>query len=56
MLSDLMESVKIAVEAGVDEKNIILDPGIGFAKTYHDNLARLCPQPAPQAEDPEHVR
>ncbi|AOY05738.1 dihydropteroate synthase [Bacillus subtilis] len=39
MLSDLMESVKIAVEAGVDEKNIILDPGIGFVKTYHDNLA-----------------
>lgn len=39
MLTDLMESVKIAVEAGVDEKNIILDPGIGFAKTYHDNLA-----------------
>lgn len=29
MLTDLMESVKIAVEAGVDEKNIILDPGIG---------------------------
>ncbi|UTL72836.1 dihydropteroate synthase [Bacillus halotolerans] len=39
MLSDLMESVKIAVEAGVEEKNIILDPGIGFAKDYHDNLA-----------------
>ncbi|MCI3987592.1 dihydropteroate synthase, partial [Bacillus vallismortis] len=28
MLSDLLESVKIAVEAGVEEKNIILDPGI----------------------------
>ncbi|MGM0862974.1 dihydropteroate synthase [Bacillus atrophaeus] len=39
MLADLMESVKIAKEAGVEDKHIILDPGIGFAKTYHDNLA-----------------
>lgn len=35
---DLMESVRIAREAGVREARIILDPGIGFAKTYEENL------------------
>ncbi|MCX2812299.1 dihydropteroate synthase [Bacillus sp. ChL18] len=39
MLADLMESVKIAAEAGVTDENMILDPGIGFAKNYEDNLA-----------------
>ncbi|MED2944986.1 dihydropteroate synthase [Bacillus swezeyi] len=39
MLSDLMECVSIAKSAGVQEHRIILDPGIGFAKTYQDNLA-----------------
>ena len=38
MLADLMESVKIAAEAGVTDENMILDPGIGFAN-YEDNLA-----------------
>ena len=36
--SDLEESIKIAIDAGVKEENIILDPGIGFAKTYEENL------------------
>ncbi|MFN2748259.1 MULTISPECIES: dihydropteroate synthase [Bacillus] len=38
MMSDLMECVDIAKSAGVQDHHIILDPGIGFAKTYHDNL------------------
>lgn len=36
--SDLNESIKIAMDAGVRKENIILDPGIGFAKTYEENL------------------
>ncbi len=36
--SDLEESIKIAMDAGVKKENIILDPGIGFAKTYEENL------------------
>lgn len=35
---DILESVKIALDAGVKKENIILDPGIGFAKTYEENL------------------
>lgn len=38
MISDLKESLDIALKAGVKKENIILDPGIGFAKTYEDNL------------------
>lgn len=38
MIADLMESVTIAKKAGVKDENIILDPGIGFAKTMADNL------------------
>ena len=37
-ISDLEESINIALEAGVKKENIILDPGIGFAKTYEENL------------------
>ncbi len=35
---DLAESLAAAGEAGIERENIILDPGIGFAKTYCDNL------------------
>lgn len=35
---DLIESINIALDAGVKRENIILDPGIGFAKTYEENL------------------
>ena len=38
MLEDLKESIKIAKDAGVKDENIILDPGIGFAKTCEQNL------------------
>ncbi|MDG4657958.1 dihydropteroate synthase [Ectobacillus antri] len=38
MIGDLYESVRIAKRAGVRDENIILDPGIGFAKTPEQNL------------------
>jgi dihydropteroate synthase len=36
--ADLKECIHIAKQAGVKDENIILDPGIGFAKTYEQNL------------------
>lgn len=36
--TDLNESVAIAVEAGIRRERIILDPGVGFAKTKTQNL------------------
>ncbi|HEK9103466.1 dihydropteroate synthase [Bacillus pfraonensis] len=41
MIADLYESVKIAKDAGVSDENIILDPGIGFAKTPEQNLEAM---------------
>ena len=41
MLQDLEESLALAEKAGIPKENIILDPGIGFGKTYEDNLAVL---------------
>lgn len=41
ILEDLKESIKIAKEAGVKDENIILDPGIGFGKTYEQNLETM---------------
>lgn len=38
MMEDLQESVRIVKEAGVPDRHIILDPGVGFAKTMEDNL------------------
>ncbi|WP_257351328.1 dihydropteroate synthase [Pseudalkalibacillus decolorationis] len=38
IVKDLRESINLVKSAGVKEENIILDPGIGFAKTYEDNL------------------
>ncbi|NMH74448.1 dihydropteroate synthase [Bacillus sp. RO2] len=38
MISDLFESITLVKLAGVKDENIILDPGIGFAKTYEDNI------------------
>ncbi|MBE6072902.1 MAG: dihydropteroate synthase [Clostridium butyricum] len=38
VIEDLNESIDIAINAGVKKENIILDPGIGFAKTYKENL------------------
>ncbi|WP_139377021.1 dihydropteroate synthase [Halobacillus hunanensis] len=38
MKTDLRESIDIAKGAGVKEEHIILDPGVGFAKSSDDNL------------------
>jgi len=38
---ELMESVDIALQAGIPEHHIILDPGIGFGKTVKQNLELL---------------
>lgn len=38
IISDLKESIRICQNAGVKDEKIILDPGIGFAKTYEQNL------------------
>ena len=35
---DLQESVDIARKAGIAKDKIILDPGVGFGKTYEMNL------------------
>ncbi|MEK4102544.1 dihydropteroate synthase [Paenibacillus odorifer] len=41
MSADLKESIDLAVAAGVKPANIILDPGIGFAKDYNENLQAM---------------
>jgi dihydropteroate synthase len=38
IIEDLTESIKLVSQAGVTPENIWLDPGIGFAKGYEDNL------------------
>ena len=35
---DLRESIRLANAAGIAAERIILDPGVGFAKTYEQNL------------------
>ncbi|MGN6710170.1 dihydropteroate synthase [Anaerocolumna jejuensis] len=39
ILSELGESIELAIKAGIKDENIILDPGIGFGKTWEQNLA-----------------
>lgn len=41
MKLDLKESLAIAENAGIPKEKVILDPGIGFAKTYADNMEVL---------------
>ncbi|WP_010501490.1 dihydropteroate synthase [Paenibacillus elgii] len=38
VIEDLQETVRRAHQAGIRNEQIILDPGIGFAKTYEHNL------------------
>lgn len=38
---DLIESIEIAISAGLDKDKIILDPGIGFVKSYEENLETM---------------
>lgn len=41
MLNDLQECINLARNAGIAEDKIILDPGIGFGKTYEMNLEAI---------------
>lgn len=36
--AELLESVRLARASGIEDQNIILDPGIGFGKTMEQNL------------------
>lgn len=38
VIKDLKESINIAQKYGVDKNKIVLDPGVGFAKSYEQNL------------------
>ncbi len=38
VITDLRESVKLAENAGISREKIIIDPGVGFAKSYEQNL------------------
>ncbi len=38
VISDLKETLDIAEKAGISKDKIIIDPGIGFAKSYEQNL------------------
>ena len=41
MVKDMEICVKIARDAGVSDDKIILDPGVGFGKTYEMNLSAI---------------
>lgn len=41
MIQDIKDSLSIAKKAGIAEDKIILDPGIGFGKTYEHNLIAI---------------
>lgn len=38
VLDDLQSSIVLAKNAGIEQDKIILDPGVGFGKTYEQNL------------------
>jgi len=38
MMFDLQETIALAKQAGIEADKIILDPGVGFAKSYEQNL------------------
>lgn len=41
MLQDLQETIAIAKKAGIADDKICLDPGVGFGKTYENNLEAI---------------
>lgn len=41
MIVDLKESIEIVKAAGVKDENIIIDPGVGFAKTFEGNIETI---------------
>jgi dihydropteroate synthase len=38
LVADLRETLNLAQAAGINQAQIILDPGVGFGKTYENNL------------------
>ena len=38
IIADLERGITVAIKAGVPEQNIIIDPGIGFGKSFEQNL------------------
>ena len=38
LIADLENSIQVALDAGVERDNIIIDPGVGFGKTVEQNL------------------
>jgi dihydropteroate synthase len=40
-ITDLFESISLVKNAGVKDEKIILDPGIGFAKDYQENILMM---------------
>lgn len=38
VMTDLRQSIGLAQKAGIPEQKILLDPGVGFAKTFEQNL------------------
>jgi dihydropteroate synthase len=41
IITDLKASIRVALEAGIAEERIVLDPGIGFGKTVSQNLSLI---------------
>ena len=41
MVDDLQKSVELAVNAGISRDRIMVDPGVGFAKAYEQNLMAI---------------
>lgn len=41
LLEDLRETIQLAKTAGIADDRIILDPGVGFGKTYENNLTAV---------------
>lgn len=41
MLQDMKKTLEIAKNAGIADDRIILDPGVGFGKTYENNLTAI---------------
>ena len=41
VLDDLKETIRLAKQAGIEDDKIMLDPGIGFGKTYEMNLEMM---------------
>jgi len=38
VMTELRESIRIATDAGIERERIVVDPGLGFAKTTEQNL------------------